>query len=230
MKLIAITAKAFVSDIEDVVAEVLKLTHRAGDEGAEIVLFPEVTLGHYFRGPVSLEGPELTELRQLARQRKLSLGIGVGEIDGESLYSSYALIGPEGSLSVHRKTRWQTARCPISLGDKAVAHSLSGVSVGIMVCSEAKFPEVGQSLADDGAQLLIVPACLGLAILPEADEQPLLIEDFWQEHLVEHARRTGLPVLSVAASGMLDYTADGMRYFHEYQGGCALIDAGGRSI
>jgi len=146
----------------DVLPRVVRWVQITASKGAMAVFFPEFVLGHYHKEPIAVDGPEVAAVTKCAQETGTAVGCGIGEKSGDDLYSAYVLCGADGSVAVHRKTRWQTPRCPISLGTKAIAHNLLRLKVGIMMCAESRFPDVAQSLALDGAQLLIMPHAYGI--------------------------------------------------------------------
>jgi predicted amidohydrolase len=173
------------------------------------VLFPECALGHYFDDPVLAEGPEVSTLADLARERQLFLALGIGEEAEGKRYSSYLLLGPEGMVGRHRKTRWQTDRCPIDLGEQVCSHLWAGVRVGVLICSESWHPDnVAACLAKHRAELLIVPAATG----PEPGESE---RSLYKRMLVANARSLSVPAISVGAVG------------RDLVGGCMVVDSTG---
>jgi len=160
----------------------------------------------------------------LACQARVSIGIGIGEAAGKAGYSSYVLVEPDGGMGVHRKTRWQTSYCPIDPGKKAVAHNFAGQRVGIMICAEAGFRDVAQTLAEDRAELLVMPFAYGETLEPKVEDPTWRpITQVWQDDVTARSRETGLPAIVVAATGFSEKNSQGVRYSHKYQGGCALV-------
>ena len=191
----------------------------ARDTGAEFVLFPELALGHYFETPVSLTGPEMDQLREDAQALQVFIGAGVGEQQNAARYSSYVLIDRDGSLCVHRKSRWQTEQCPISLATEVCAHKLGTLSVGVLICSESRFSDVAGVLAQGGAEMLVVPHAYGGP--PDDGEDASEWVPFSaaiETTVAARARETNLPAVAIGAVGPgLD-------------GGFALVDNRGATI
>ncbi len=213
MQAAAVTMYGVHDPVERVLPRVLACIREAAREGAKAVFLPELILGHYHEVPIAADGPEVEAVSKCAEETGTAVGVGIGEKDGDHLYSAYVLCGPEGSVSVHRKTRWQTPRCPISLGGVAATYDLLHVKVGIMICAETRFPEVAQSLAARGAQLLVMPHAYGVGG-PKWQPLQAAIENV----VAARCRETSLPAIVVAATG------DG------FQGGCALVDAQGEVL
>ena len=228
MKAAAITMSGVHEPVSEVLPGVLKWTARAAADGADVILFPELILGHYLEAPISIDGPEVSEVGRLAEQLQVSIGIGVGEICGDARYSSYVMFDRDRDLAVHRKTRWQTTNCPINLGRKAESHVLAGVNVGIMICSECRFPDVAEELRADGAALLIVPQASGRGIVPETHGPT--ISQIWENELVPRAREVKRPAIAVAATGTYELELEGGLRRDVFDGGCALVDQRGEFV
>ncbi len=216
---------------QTVLPRVIGWIDRAANEGAQMVLFPELTIGHYHEVPVSLEGPEVGVIREIAQKRSVGIGVGIGEVYGNALYSSYVLFNPDGSFGVHRKTRWQTPRCPISLGARAEVHDFFGLRAGVMVCAESRFPEVAEELRRGIPQLLIVPFAVGRTVVPAQPERnQQLAGDIWAQEVALRAREIGCPAVVISATGSHEQTVDGAPWKEILDGGWALIDKQGNML
>jgi len=215
MNVAAITAGGVHEPANRVLPEILEWIRQAADHGADLVLFPELILGHYSDGPVAVDGPEVDAVRPCAHGLPVEVGIGVGEMREDERYSSYLLCRPNGSSCMHRKTRWQTEGCPINLGASAAAHRFGGLKVGVMICSESRVADVARVLAADGAELLIMPHAYGAPTEqhPDAIWKPLHVAI--EQVVSARARETHLPAIVVAATGST------------FEGGCALLDSSG---
>ncbi len=67
---------------------------------------------------------------------------------------------PDGSHQAFAKCRATASEEAMGLatGDRPGLLSLDGLKLGILVCYDAEFPELARSLADQGADLLLVPS------------------------------------------------------------------------
>ena len=205
-------------------------SRRAAALGASFVLFPELALGDYFRCPVALDGPEVSDLRSLAEELEITIGVGLGESDGSARYSSYALLSPQGHLTVHRKTRWQTDACPITLGTRLDTHDLCGLPVGIVICSETREPSVSQKLVERGARLLLIPMALGRSFFSDGRVEGPSLDGFVRQYLLRVSKANGLPLVVVGASGTRGAFEAPQPREDVMQGGLVLINSGGRVL
>lgn len=106
-------------------ARLLELVERAADAGASLVVTPEMsTTGYVFSDADELrphaearDGETARALGEVAARRGLHVVVGFAERDGDALYNSAMLVGPNGALlAVYRKNllfeldeRWATA-------------------------------------------------------------------------------------------------------------------------
>lgn len=138
---------------------------------AELVLFPELFTTGYRRDGmdhVSLAepvpgGPSLERLARAARAARLAVAGTILERDGERVYDTAILVGPDGELvAKYRKTHLHPAEAPhFSAGDELVVAGLSnGVEVGLTICFEHAFPEIFTALALRGANLILIPSAV----------------------------------------------------------------------
>lgn len=95
------------NDVSDNVRQMLALAEEAADAGAELVLFPEAATTGLINNdvpehdlPLGVPIPgELTErFSAVARERGIWLGTGLFEREGERLYDTAVLIGPDGNI------------------------------------------------------------------------------------------------------------------------------------
>ena len=155
----------------------LELVDRAAGMGAEVVALPENWL--YMRGQgdptpegVSLEGPELSALRDLARSRGIHLLAGTvpEKIQGDKkIYNTSVLFGPNGGLlakyrKIHlfdvdlRDGESHNESQSVKPGNKAVAVETKLFKAGLSVCYDLRFPELYRRMALQGANLFFIPA------------------------------------------------------------------------
>jgi predicted amidohydrolase len=138
---------------------------------AELVLFPELFTTGYRRDGMDHaalaerlpEGPTVRRLAEAARRAGLAVAGTLLERDGESVFDTAILIGPDGDLlASYRKTHLYPAELAyFSPGEELVVAPLrDGVAVGLAICFEHAFPEIFTSLALRGAGLILIPSAV----------------------------------------------------------------------
>jgi predicted amidohydrolase len=149
------------------------ILHALGGVEADLLVLPELALtGYSFRDRAELEplaedpahSASVRDLTTLCRQRDLHLVTGFAERQGDRLYNSALLIGPQGLQATYRKLHlFGSEKDCFDPGDLPLRVSeVRGVRVGMMICFDWVFPEVARALALGGADLLCHPANLVL--------------------------------------------------------------------
>jgi len=147
-----------------------RLSVRAATElfagGAQLVVLPELIVPGYGTDPSRLEalaetldGPTVTAWAQAAADAGGYLAGGICERDGDRLYDSAVLVGPEGVVLHYRKLHlFGEEKSVFAVGDVGlpVARTPFGV-VGLCICYDLRFVETIRALSLMGAELVCVP-------------------------------------------------------------------------
>lgn len=148
--------------------DVIEQRSRASFEaGAQIVCLPELAVSGYVLDPElartvaeSIEGPAVGRLTELAREYDGLIACGFCESDGDDLFNSVVLTGPEGPVLHYRKLhlfdREKALYTPGNLG-LPVAETAFG-TIGVCICYDLRFVEVMRVLALRGADIVLAPA------------------------------------------------------------------------
>ncbi len=155
---------------------------RAAEMGAEFASLPELWtyLGPYSgfeKAAESIPGPVIERLQEKARKHKMIVhGGSMVEYAPDKpgkFYNTSVLIDRDGELvAQYRKIHLFDVELAngekhheserILPGDKVVTAEVDGITFGLTVCYDLRFPELYRSLALQGAQVLLVPACFTL--------------------------------------------------------------------
>lgn len=145
-------------------AEIAALARKAGAEGADLVVFPELAitgLGDPATSAQPIPGPVTDRLEELAAELGLYVVCGLAERAGDTLYNSACLVAPDGDISVYRKTHltddersWATAGGGWTVVDTPIGR------IGLLIGHDASFPEAGRVLALRGCDLVACPAAI----------------------------------------------------------------------
>lgn len=161
------------TDIQANLAAIDRFAAEAALDGAGLVAFPEYAT--YEKKKVDatfpevaepLDGPVCRELADTARRHGIALVAGVVETSEEpgKAYNTLVAFGPEGGRpACYRKIHLFDAQ---GFGESAfikpgpstapVVFQHGGVRFRLMTCYDLRFPELARSLADAGAQVLLV--------------------------------------------------------------------------
>lgn len=128
-----------------------------------LLVFPETHLTGFVGGQQlaqvaePLTGPTLGAVLQAARERGVSVVVGLAENHHGTFYNTSVLVTPEGIALQYRKTHlWPSERGDFTPGDRFTTVLWQGVRVGLLICYDIELPETGRALAQLGAELIIV--------------------------------------------------------------------------
>jgi 5-aminopentanamidase len=166
--------------ISDNIRRIRALSRQAAALGAARLVLPELCLCGYpsaaeaRRRAVRADGPEMSEVAACARENALALCLGFAELTPPgTLHNSTAYFDRTGSLRlVYRKVHlWVTEKAWAEPGSGFPVVTDGGVSLGMWICYDSRFPEAARTLARAGASLALV----GSAWFGPAEEWDLAI-------------------------------------------------------
>jgi len=85
----------------------------------------------------------------------------MAEREGDKLYNSAIVIGPEGYIGKHRKVNISKNEKIFDRGKYFEIFKIGSVKIGIVICFESWFPESIRILALQGAQIICCPMNFG---------------------------------------------------------------------
>lgn len=192
---------------------------RAGEVGADLVVFPEAALQGYpcgvqgivssdlltyhYENAETIPGPSTEIFIQKAQEKDIYIIFGMIEkskvAGGAVLYNSAVLLGPEGLIGVHRKVHPALEEHHIFASGSSwrVFNTRLGM-IGMIVCYDKSFPESARELSLQGAQIIAILSAW--AMTPNSDSK----SDYWgyANDLYEKVRALENQVF-IVASGMV---------------------------
>ena len=194
---------------------------------ADIVLFPELaTAGYLYTSAEQLkphaevrgEGELATLLRKHAVSRGRAVIAGYPEYDPTSgrLYNSSIAVLPDGTDRNYRKSHLFYRESEVfSPGDTGFFTFLvAGISVGMMICYDWRFPEAARALALRGAEVILHPSNL---VSPRT---------FWRPVMRSRAIENGVVVATANRSGSEVFAEESLHF----TGGSLIIDQTGEVV
>jgi (R)-amidase len=190
--------------------------------GADLVVLPELFLSGYdppnaAQCSVPADGEEIQALSVAAAEADVAVVCGFAErVDGtspEAVANSAVAIERDGTVAgVYRKTHlFDSENDHFLPGNRLQVVDLAGRRVGLMICFDMEFPEVGRALAALGADVLVT---VSANMEPYAGDH----ETFAKARAME----TGLPHVYVNRVGD--------EYGLVFAGGSAALDAEGQTL
>jgi N-carbamoylputrescine amidase len=143
------------------------LIEKAAEGGARLVVLPELAnSGYVFESreeafelsePVP-DGETTRAWMGLAKEHGLYLVAGICERDGNVLYNSAALIGPEGHVGIFRKVHlWNEENLYFEPGNLCFPVFKTPIGrIGAMICYDGWFPEGYRLCALQGADIVCI--------------------------------------------------------------------------
>jgi omega-amidase len=138
----------------------------AAAQGAALIAFPEqfpIGWDPFARFRIEdLDGPTVSALRDLARRNAIAVVAGFRERHDPLPRNTSVAIGPKGEiLATYAKMHLfspEREHEQFSAGEDLAIFSLGGMTFGIALCYDLRFPELFSLYAAAGAECIIVPA------------------------------------------------------------------------
>ena len=206
----------------DNIAAVSALVTQAAEQGARIVLPPELFSGPYFckvedealfalARPVA-EHPSVIAMQALAASLKVAIPTSFFERDGQHYYNTLAMIDERGEiLGTYRKSHipdgpgYEEKYYFRPGNDGFKVWDVAGTRIGVGICWDQWYPECARVMALLGAQLLLYPTAIG----SEPYDAELDTSRMWRRAMVGHAVSNCMPVIAANRTG----TEDGQRFY-----------------
>lgn len=144
------------------------LAKEAHEEGAELLVLPELYLGGYElecfgENSITSKGPEISKCQAFARRYQIALVFGFVEKSGKDYYDSViAIEGGSGDvLTTYRKTHLhgedekKIFTAGNSLGDVFL---INDIAFSLLICQEIQFPEAVRTCVLKGAEVVLCPS------------------------------------------------------------------------
>ncbi len=146
-----------------------KLTLKAKQQGAELIIFPEMSLTGYvlldevYELAETIPGPSTQKIEDLAKKTGMHIVFGMPELSEKSratVFNTAVCYGPQGLLGKYRKMYLPThsvfeEKRYFRPGYEVAAFPTELGNIGLTICYDVFFPEVYRLTRLKGAQLLI---------------------------------------------------------------------------
>jgi deaminated glutathione amidase len=151
-------------------ATVVERTADAAAQGAQLVVFPEATMRCFGRSLTEvaepLDGPWAAVVAAVAREHGVVVVAGMfTPAPGGRVTNTLYVVGPEIEQhydKIHLFDAYGFAESDtVAPGNDPLVADIAGVRVGFATCYDVRFPNLFTTLADRGAQLVVLPASWG---------------------------------------------------------------------
>jgi predicted amidohydrolase len=169
-------------DKERNLENILGCIDQAADAGAQLVVFPEISLQGYptddlarsrgaglrafFAGaePVP-DGPSVGLIAERAIARRIHVVYGMNELGSSPgmVYNTAVLTGPAGHVGAYRKVHVAPSeRLMWQAGDEWPVFDTEIGRIGLLICYDKSWPESCRELVLGGAELFVMPTAWGI--------------------------------------------------------------------
>lgn len=197
------------------IAAVTALVEEAAQQGAQVILPPELFAGPYFCVQEAEErfalahpldsDPSVAAMRKLAKALRVAIPTSFFERDGQHYYNTLAMIDPDGEImGTYRKSHIPDGPGyeekyyfrPGNTGFKVWA--VFGTRIGVGVCWDQWYPECARAMALMGAEVLFYPTAIG----SEPYDTDLDTSRSWRRAMQGHAVSNCMPVVAANRIGV----------------------------
>ncbi|HUJ84991.1 MAG TPA: carbon-nitrogen hydrolase family protein [Candidatus Acidoferrales bacterium] len=146
-----------------------KLTLKAKEQGADLVIFPEMSLTGYvvhdqfYELAETVPGPTVKNAEALAKKTGMHIIFGMPELSDKTratVFNTAVFVGPQGLIGKYRKMYLPThsvfeEKRYFRPGYQTAAFQTEIGNVGLCICYDIFFPEVLRLIRLKGAQLIV---------------------------------------------------------------------------
>jgi len=156
-------------DKEANLRKIENLTLKAKNRGADLAIFPEMSLTGYvildqvYEQAEPVPGPSVSRVEELAEKAGIHVIFGMPELSEKTkgtIYNTAVLVGPKGFIGKYRKMYLPThsvfeEKRYFRPGYEPAAFQTEIGNIGLTICYDVFFPEVFRLARLKGAQLIV---------------------------------------------------------------------------
>jgi predicted amidohydrolase len=165
------------------------LCNEAGECGARLMVLPEIAVNWGISGhPIDLAclvpGPETDEFSAVARAHSTYILVGLYERDGDAVYNSAVLLGPDGKVvGTYRKVHLASggeSTSGIAAGESFPVFQTDIGRMGCNICMDGSAIESSRLIGLHGADFLLLPIMGDHRADRFSVGNPIFHEDRWR--------------------------------------------------
>lgn len=201
-------------DVQENINKAEKMVKEAADNGANIILLPELFERQYFcqekrydyyNYALPLEkNPAVNRFKEVAKELGVVIPVSFYARDIDRLFNTVAMIDADGSvLGIYRKTHipddhFYQEKFYFTPGDSGfkVFDTRFGC-IGVGICWDQWFPETVRCMAVQGAEMLLYPTAIGSEPILDVDSN-----SHWRRVMQGHAAANLMPVVAANRIGV----------------------------
>lgn len=211
---VAALQAAFSNDIQANHNKIEHLAGKAAQQGASLILAPELFSGPYFcktQDEANFESaypwaehPTVIHFQKVCKELGVTMPISVFEKQGPHYYNSLVWIDPDGEpIGLYRKSHIPDGpgyqeKFYFRPGDTGFqVFDIYAARAGAGICWDQWFPECAREMALMGAEILLYPTAIGA----EPQDPSLDTSKRWRRAMVGHAVSNVVPVIAANRIG-----------------------------
>jgi predicted amidohydrolase len=154
---------------EENLQKIEKVTIKAKEQGADLVIFPELSLTGYvlhdqvYELAETVPGPSTARVEELSKKTGIYIIFGMPELSGKTkatIFNTAVFVGPEGFIGKFRKMYLPThsvfeEKRYFRPGYQTAVFNTPVGNIGLFICYDIFFPEVCRLTRLKGAELLV---------------------------------------------------------------------------
>jgi predicted amidohydrolase len=154
---------------EENLQKIEKVTIKAKEQGADLVIFPELSLTGYvlhdqvYELAETVPGPSTARVEELSKKTGMYIIFGMPELSGKTkatIFNTAVFVGPEGFIGKFRKMYLPThsvfeEKRYFRPGYQTAVFNTPIGNIGLFICYDIFFPEVCRLTRLKGAELLV---------------------------------------------------------------------------
>jgi predicted amidohydrolase len=160
--------KVGLENLEANALAVRKRLVKAVTEGANLIVLPELaTTGYCFESRTEAfahaetvpEGKTIRDWESFASQHQVYIVGCLPELEGDQLFDTAVLVGPDGYIGKYRKTHlWNEEKLLFTPGNLGFSVFETKIGrIGLLVCWDIWFPETARIVSQLGADIICIP-------------------------------------------------------------------------
>jgi len=235
----AIQILAVPGDITGNLSRAETLVSRAVEQGAQIILLPELTPGGYLLTPEiwnsaeTKNGKSVHWLKATAKRFGVYLGMSYLEAEAFDFYNSFVLARPDGEIAgrVRKNPPASAEAYFFRAGDDPHFIDTDIGRIGVSICYEAILHERLSEHQRNGIDMLLIPMSAGTPAptFPIRKKDCVAFEEVLCGLASHHASALGVPVIMANKCGPLVTDLPGLMPFQDshFPGLSTIANAGG---
>jgi predicted amidohydrolase len=160
----AVSTRNLIGQPDAALSDMRTWTEAAAQQGAELVLFPELNVTGYIQHPIArhfaepIPGPSTEKAIQLAHSMGVTLACGILERDNDQFFCTHILVNGSGLIGKQRKIHTPVQEQPFwGLGGSIDVFDMGKAKIGVAICRDAFFGELTRTLYFRGAEIVLMP-------------------------------------------------------------------------